>query len=50
VIETDAETWLALATGSVAWAEAVAAGRVAASGSRADLSDYLPIRWETASA
>lgn len=47
VIETDAETWLALATGSLAWGEAVASGRVAASGSRANLSDYLPIRWET---
>jgi len=47
VIETDAATWLALATGSVSWGEAITAGRVAASGSRADLSDYLPIRWES---
>ena len=47
VIETDAATWLALATGSVSWGEAMMAGRVAASGSRADLSHYLPIRWES---
>ena len=43
VIETDAATWLALATGSETWAVALAAGRVAASGSRADLSGHLPI-------
>src|ERR1700712_1584527 len=43
VIETDAVTWLALATGTESWASALAAGRVAASGSRADLSGYLPI-------
>lgn len=45
VIETDAATWLALATGSLAWADAVAGGTVHASGSRADLTDYLPVRW-----
>jgi hypothetical protein len=43
VIETDAPTWLALATGAEAWSAALAAGRVAASGSRADLSEHLPI-------
>ena len=43
VIETDAATWIALATGEVAWAEAVGSGRVAASGQRADLADYLPV-------
>ena len=43
VVETDAATWLALATGGLAWAEAVAEGRVHASGQRADLSDYLPV-------
>jgi len=47
VVETDAATWLALATGSLSWVEAVASGRVAASGQRADLGDYLPIAWET---
>jgi hypothetical protein len=43
VIETDAATWLALATGTQTWAVALKAGRVAASGSRADLSGQLPI-------
>ncbi|WP_344978291.1 sterol carrier family protein [Streptosporangium fragile] len=44
VVETDARTWLELATGLLTWAEATAAGRVSASGSRADLSDHLPLR------
>ncbi|MFJ2033894.1 sterol carrier family protein [Streptosporangium sp. NPDC087985] len=43
VVETDARTWLELATGRLAWAEAVAAGKVAASGARADLSEHLPV-------
>ena len=43
VIEMDADTWLALATGELAWAEAEATGRVRASGERADLSAYLPL-------
>ena len=43
VIETDADTWIALATGALTWTEAVAAGRVRASGERADLSAYLPL-------
>jgi len=36
-------TWLLLATGRLAWAEAVAEGRVLASGERADLSAVLPV-------
>jgi hypothetical protein len=43
VIETDAATWMALATGQEQWSAALASGRVAASGSRADLTDYLPV-------
>lgn len=43
VIETDAATWLALATGAIAWGEAVASGAVHASGQRADLTAYLPV-------
>lgn len=43
VVETDVTTWLALATGSLSWADARAAGRVHASGQRADLGDVLPI-------
>ena len=43
VIETDADTWLALATGAVRWADVVASGRVLASGERADLTSFLPL-------
>ena len=43
VVETDAATWLRLATGRTTWADAVAEGRVSASGNRADLSPYLPL-------
>jgi hypothetical protein len=43
VIETDAATWIALATGELSWADAVADGRVRASGERTDLSPYLPL-------
>ncbi|PWN01119.1 hypothetical protein DJ010_19910 [Nocardioides silvaticus] len=43
VIETDAETWVALATGALAWPDALAGGRVHASGERTDLSPYLPL-------
>jgi hypothetical protein len=44
VIETDAATWLRLATGNLAWDEAVASGAVRASGERADLGALLPLR------
>ncbi|MCZ2859149.1 sterol carrier family protein [Blastococcus sp. VKM Ac-2987] len=43
VVETDAATWLRLATGEIGWDEAVAGGRVSASGNRADLSQLLPL-------
>jgi hypothetical protein len=43
VIEMDAATWLALATGSLPWADAVASGAVHASGQRADLTAHLPL-------
>ena len=43
VVETDPATWLALAIGDLEWADAVASGRVAASGTRADLSAVLPL-------
>jgi len=43
VVETDPVTWLRLATGRVAFADAVAAGAVRASGTRADLTDQLPL-------
>ena len=43
VVELDAATWIALATGATTWQAAEEAGRVAASGERADLSAYLPL-------
>ncbi len=43
VIECDAATWLAMVSGRLSWADAVAAGQVAASGLRADLSALLPL-------
>jgi hypothetical protein len=43
VIECDAATWLAMVSGQLSWADAVDAGRVAASGLRADLSGLLPL-------
>ena len=44
VVETDAVTWIALATGEQAWADAAASGRILASGIRADLTEVLPLR------
>jgi hypothetical protein len=46
VVELDPETWVALAIGALSWSDAVGAGRVAASGVRADLDDVLPLRWD----
>jgi hypothetical protein len=43
VIETDPVTFVRLATGRLRWADAVAEGKVRASGARADLSEWLPI-------
>jgi hypothetical protein len=43
VVETDALTWVMLATGRTEWPDAVADGAVRASGPRADLSQYLPL-------
>jgi hypothetical protein len=43
VVELDAVTWIALATGKVTWPDALAEGGIRASGQRADLSPYLPL-------
>ena len=44
VVETDARTWLSLATGRLSWADAVAAGGVRASGARAaEVAQHLPL-------
>lgn len=42
-IEMDAQTWLALASGELSWDQGVASGAVLASGSRADLAQFLPL-------
>jgi hypothetical protein len=39
----NAETWLALASGKLSWADAMDSGVVTASGVRADLTEYLPL-------
>jgi uncharacterized protein (TIGR03083 family) len=43
VVEVDAVTWIELATGRRAWADAFAAGKIAASGERSDISEHLPV-------
>lgn len=43
VVECDPHTWLRLATGGTSWAEALAEGRLSASGERSDLSAMLPL-------
>jgi hypothetical protein len=44
VVEIDPRTWLELATGRLTWNDAMEAGKINASGARADLSEYLPLR------
>lgn len=44
VVELDPATWIAVATGSETWGAALDAGRIHASGTRADLTDLLPLR------
>ena len=46
VVETDAATFVRLATGDLSWQEARAGALVSASGSRADLTGYVPIAWQ----
>jgi len=43
VVETDAATWLSLATGRLDWRQALDSGALHASGERCDLSAYLPL-------
>ena len=43
VVETDPDTWIALATGTLQWVDALSSGRVIASGLRTDLSPWLPL-------
>jgi len=43
VVETDPHTWIRLVAGVLTWAAAVEQGLVRASGTRSDLSPYLPL-------
>ncbi|RFA12554.1 hypothetical protein B7R22_15685 [Subtercola boreus] len=43
VVEMDAPTWVALATGDLAWEAGVGRGDIHASGQRADLRGYVPV-------
>ncbi|WP_031067637.1 maleylpyruvate isomerase family mycothiol-dependent enzyme [Streptomyces sp. NRRL WC-3742] len=43
VVETDALTWIRLATGRLGWAEAEETASLSASGERSDLRAYLPV-------
>jgi hypothetical protein len=43
VVETDAETWLGVATGRLSWQRAWDDGSLRVSGHRADLAAYLPL-------
>ena len=45
VVEMDAATWIALATGSLGWEAAVVDLSVTASGQRASLAAHLPLSW-----
>lgn len=44
VVETDPETWIGLATGRIGWSAAMEQGLIRAGGTRADLSEHLPLR------
>ena len=42
-VEMNPDVWFALATGSMSWSQALAEAKVLASGTRADLSEVLPL-------
>lgn len=42
-VEMQPDTWFALATGAMSWQAALAEAKVQASGTRADLSEVLPL-------
>ena len=46
-VEMNADTWLALASGKLSWKIALESGAIAASGVRADLSEYLPLGFDS---
>jgi hypothetical protein len=42
-VEMNPDVWFALATGQISWQQALAEAKVLASGTRADLSEVLPL-------
>jgi hypothetical protein len=42
-VEMNPDIWFALATGELSWSQALAEAKVLASGTRADLSEVLPL-------
>ena len=42
-VEMNPDVWFALATGELSWSQALAEAKVQASGTRADLSEVLPL-------
>lgn len=42
-VEMKPDVWFALATGAMSWSQALAEAKVQASGTRADLSEVLPL-------
>ena len=42
-VEMNPDVWFALATGAMSWSQALAEAKVQASGTRADLSEVLPL-------
>lgn len=42
-VEMKPDVWFALATGAMSWSQALAEAKVLASGTRADLSEVLPL-------
>lgn len=43
VVELAPEDWIAAASGERSWSQLSAAGKISASGTRADLSEFLPL-------
>ena len=42
-VEMNPDVWFALATGEISWSQALAEAKVQASGTRADLTEVLPL-------
>lgn len=42
-VECDAETFIMMAVGALGWGDAIAEGRIIASGQRSDISELFPL-------